>query len=85
MAETVYVLCALTSLVCATALARRFRIQRTRLLLWSTLCFIGLFLNNALLVIDLVVVPDIDLSIFRLGTAFVAMLLLVIGLIWESR
>ena len=84
MAEAVYVLCALTSLFCAGLLARRYRVQRSRLLLWSTLCFVGLAINNALLVIDLVVVPEVDLLFLRVGVAAVAMVMLLIGLIWES-
>ncbi|MGH9885311.1 MAG: DUF5985 family protein [bacterium] len=85
MAEAVYVMCGLTSLFCAGLLVRSFRVQRTRLLLWSSLCFVGLAANNALLVIDLMVVPGVDLSALRASVAAVAMLLLLIGLIWESR
>ncbi len=85
MAESVYILCALTSLLCAGLLVRHYRRQRTRLLLWSTLCFGGLALNNALLFVDLVVVPDLDLALVRTGMALIAMTMLVIGLIWESR
>jgi hypothetical protein len=85
MAEAVYVLCALTSLFCAGLLIRSYRAQRTRLLLWSSLCFIGLALNNALLVVDLIIVPQVDLSLLRTAVAVVAMFLLLVGLIWESR
>lgn len=85
MAEAVYILCALTSLFCAALLIRGYRAQRTRLLLWSSLCFIGLALNNALLVIDLMIVPQIDLSLLRTSVAAVAMACLLVGLIWESR
>ena len=46
MAETVYILCALTSVFCAVLLMRSYRRQRTRLLLWSTLCFAGLAINK---------------------------------------
>ncbi len=84
MAEAVYLLCALTSLFCAVVLARSYRRQRTRLLMWSTACFVGFAINNILLFVDLVLVPDIDLALLRSGTAFVAVALLVIGLIWED-
>ena len=57
-----------------------------RLLLWSGLCFVGLTLSNILLFIDLVLLPqDINLYQLRLGTAAVAMLLLLYGLVWESE
>jgi len=85
MAEAVYILCALTSLFCAALLIRGYRAQRTRLLLWSSLCFIGLALSNAILVVDLILLPQVDLAIPRTIAAAVAMLLLVVGLIWESR
>jgi len=85
VAEVVYILCALTSVFCAILLARSYRANRTRLLMWSTLCFVGLAINNILLVVDLMVVPDVvDLSIVRTGTALAAVVLLVIGLVWEE-
>jgi hypothetical protein len=84
MAEAVYILCALTSLFCAVLLFRSYRRARTRLLMWSTLCFVGLAINNALLVVDLIVVPAVDLGIVRTATALVAVSLLVIGLLWED-
>src|SRR4029078_7960776 len=85
MAELVYLLCALTSLAWAGWLLRPYRATRTRLLLWSSLCFAGLALNNLLLFVDLVVVPATDLSALRGGVALVALLTLVFGLVWESR
>ena len=86
MPEIVYVLCALTSVLCAGLLIRAYRQNRSRLLLWSTLCFIGLALNNILLFVDLVVTgPDVDLSLLRSLTALGALATLVIGLVWESK
>jgi hypothetical protein len=86
MSELVYSMCALTSLFCAALLVRSYFARRTKLLLWSSLCFVGLALNNIVLVIDLVVVPHaIDLSLVRTSIAVVAMVALVIGLIWETR
>jgi hydrogenase/urease accessory protein HupE len=84
MPETIYILCALTSLFCAVLLWRSYRRSRTKLLMWSTLCFFGLAINNALLVIDLVVVPDADLALVRGAVALGSMLMLLIGLIWEE-
>ena len=86
MPELVYILCAITSALCAGLLARSYRRNRTRLLMWSTLCFVGLAINNLLLVLDLIVVPDaVDLSIWRQATALVSIMLLVLGLVWESK
>jgi hypothetical protein len=85
MAEAVYVLCAATSLGCAILLFRSYRRSRTQLLLWSSLCFVGLAMNNVLLFVDLVVVPSIDLSIARNLTALCALMLLIFGLIWDRK
>ncbi len=85
MPETVYGLCAATSLICVVLLVRSHRQAPTRLLLWSALCFAGLALNNILLVADRILVPDLDLALWRTGAAEVALLLLVIGLISEER
>ena len=85
MAELVYVLCALTSVVCAVLLLKSYRSSRTRLLFWGSLCFAGLALNNLLLLVDLMVVPNIDLSFWRSGTALAAMAALLFGLVWEPR
>ena len=68
MAEVVYLLCALTSVACAFLLVRSYRNNRSKLLLWSSVCFVGLALNNALLFVDLVVVSSMDLSFLRAMT-----------------
>jgi hypothetical protein len=83
--EVVFVLCALTSIACAILLFRGYRESRTRLLFWSSLCFIGLAANNVLLFVDRLVVPSVDLSLARGLTALVALALLLFGLIWEAR
>ena len=85
MAELVYVLCAATSIACAVLLLRGYARSRTRLLFWSGLCFAGLALNNVVLFVDLVIIPSVDLSLVRSGTALVAMLVLLFGLVWEAR
>ena len=84
MAAFVYSLCALTCLACALLLLRSFCETRMQLLLWSGLCFVGLTLSNVLLVVDRVMLPDYDLSTWRLSTAFVALMLILYGLIWEG-
>lgn len=85
MGPIVYVLCALTSLGCAVLLARGYRRSRARLLLWSALCFFGITLQNVFLFVDLVLVPQLDLSIVRNAIAFVSVAMLVFGLIWEGE
>jgi len=85
MAEWIYGLCTLTSALCAFLLLRAYASGRYRLLLWSGLCFAGLAANNVLLVVDKLLLPDIDLSVLRIGTALVAMLVLMYGLIFEAK
>jgi hypothetical protein len=85
MHQLVYLLCAASSVLCAGLLARSYRWTRTPLLLWSMLCFVGLAVNNAVMVIDVVALPDVDLSPWRDLSAFVALTLLVVGLVWEVR
>ena len=85
MAEAVYLLCALTSVMCAALLWRGYLASRTKLLFWSSLCFAGLAANNVLLFVDLVLVPGIDLGLLRSTMALGAMLVLLFGLVWESR
>ena len=84
MAELVYILCAVTCLACAWLLGTGYRRSRHRILLWSTLCFVGLFLANVMTFVDIIVVPDTDLHWLRSAIALVATALLVIGLIWEA-
>jgi hypothetical protein len=85
MAETVYVLCAATSIACAVLLLRGYIRSRTRLLFWSSICFVGLALNNVLLLVDLVIVPGVDLSIPRNLAALAGMVALMAGLVGESK
>jgi hydrogenase/urease accessory protein HupE len=85
MAALVYSLCALTALFCAYLLLQAYRRGGYRLLLWSGLCFVGLTLNNLLLVLDKLILPDMDLSIWRTSVALAAMTILLYGLIWDSE
>ncbi len=84
MAETVYVLCAITSIACAVLLLRSYRLNRTRLLMWSSAAFVGLAINNVLLFVDLLIVVDVDLMFWRTLAALIAITVLVIGLIIEG-
>jgi Family of unknown function (DUF5985) len=86
IADAVFILCAATSLACAVLLLRGYARNRVSLLLWSSLCFVGLAVNNMLLVVDLVVLPTtIDLLLFRNLSGLVALALLVFGLVWEGE
>ena len=79
----VYLLCVFTSILCAYLLSRAYRRGRTRLLVWSALCFALLALNNLVLAVDVLLLPDIDLTVFRLSTSLLAISVLLYGFIWE--
>jgi hypothetical protein len=79
----VYVLCFLTSSACAFLLARSYSRTRARLLLWSALCFVLLAFNNLTVILDLLVLPDVNLQILRLVFALSAACVLLFGLIWD--
>ena len=81
----VYLLCFLTSAGCAGLLMRSYGRTRTRLLLWSAICFICLALNNLLLVIDLLLLPAWDFRLLRQGFLLLAVGVLLFGFIWDRE
>lgn len=85
MASVIYTLCALTALACAVLLLRGYRSNGAPLLLWSGLCFMGLTLNNVLVVIDLVILPSGDLRMARALAGLASMILLMYGLIFARE
>jgi len=86
LAKLVYLLGAIVTATCTLLLMRGFARSRSRLLLWSSLCFAGLTVSNVLLFVDLVLLGDEQsLYMWRLSTAAGAMLLLVYGLVFESE
>ena len=86
MAVLIYVLCAMTALVCAVMLLLGSRRTGSRMLFWSGLCFAGLAFTNLVVVVDaLRLFPQENFSSLRLGSALVALMLLLYGLIFEEK
>lgn len=85
MSEGVYVLCAATSFLCMAMLLRGYSQTKVRLLFWSAICFFGLTLDNILLYADLILMPDVDLAVYRRAAALIALMSLIIGLIWDAN
>jgi Family of unknown function (DUF5985) len=84
--SAVYLLCLVTSIACAVLLARSYTRTRARLLLWSSLCFALLALNNLVVVFDILIFPTaVDLSLVRLSVSLIAVGVLLYGFIWESE
>ena len=79
----VYLLCFISSALCGYLLVIGYMRGRERLLLWSAACFCLLALNNLLVFLDLIVLPNIDLSLPRSLTALAAIGVLIYGFIWE--
>ncbi len=84
MASTIYTLCALTSLVCAVLLLRGYRESRYRLLFWAGLCFVGLTVNNVLMVTDKIFFAQENMLPLRLAASLIAVGLLLYGLIFDE-
>jgi ABC-type glycerol-3-phosphate transport system permease component len=83
--ETViYLACVITSLLCAYLLARAYRRGRAKVLVWASLCFALLALNNLVLAVDILLLPENDLSILRIVTGLLAVGVLLCGFIWEA-
>ncbi len=84
MAATVFIACAVTSALCVVLLVRGWLATRSRLLLWSSLGFTGLALNNIILVLDRLVIVDANLALVRAVPAFLGVLVLLTGCIWDA-
>lgn len=86
MHAVVYLLSAATSLLCALLLFRGYFRSNMRLLLWSALCFVALTIDNILLYTDLILLgPDISLALVRKTTALTGLVLLIYGLVWDTK
>lgn len=85
MASVVYILSALTSLMCAMLLLRGYARTRVRLLLWTGIFFAALVVNNSLLFIDLVLLPQVDLGLYRNLPTLAGLIVLIGGLIFDSE
>ncbi|MBC6983532.1 hypothetical protein H8B08_17435 [Caulobacter sp. 17J80-11] len=72
-------------MVCAALLVRSYLRTRTRLLLWSALCFVLLALNNLFVVGDMILLPSVDLTLGRQLSALAAVCVLLYGFIWETE
>jgi hypothetical protein len=83
--SAVYLLCLATSAACAALLARSHARTGARLLLWSSLCFGFLALNNLIVVVDILLLDAVDLSLWRLAASLAAVSVLLVGFVWEGE
>lgn len=84
LAPLVFILSMLTAATCSVLLLRAYQRTRTRLLLWSGICFAGLAANNGLVFVDLVVTPpQMSLVWLRSTVTLLSLLVLIVGLVWD--
>lgn len=81
----VYLLCFLTSTLCAFLLGRAWWRSGARILLWSAICFTLLAANNLVVIFDMVLYPDIDFRLLRHGFALSAVSVLLYGFVWDQQ
>jgi hypothetical protein len=79
----VYLLCLVTSALCAALLFRAWRANRTKLLLYTAIGFGFLALNNFFLVADMLLFPDAYLLPWRVAANMAAVGVLVYGFTFE--
>jgi hypothetical protein len=81
----IYGLCMLTALMCAWLLLQAYRKTQYRLLFWCSLFFSISAMNNVFLVVDKVMYPDVDLTLYRYIVALTGLCVLLPGLILERE
>ncbi len=81
MASVVYLLCTLTSGLCAALLLREHRSRRSGLLFWSGLSFAAFAASNVFVFLDFVVFPSVDLAVFRGAAFLLGVCLLLYGMV----
>lgn len=82
-ATAVYSMCFLTGAACAGLLARSYKAAGNRFLLWSAVCFVLLALNNLVVIVDLLLLPEVGLRVVRQMLSLAAVGILLFGFIWD--
>jgi uncharacterized membrane protein len=81
--SAVYLLCFLTSSTAMLLLLRSYTRTGTRVLLLSAIGFVLFALNNLLLFVDIILLPETDLLPYRQLTALIGIAILLLAFIWE--
>lgn len=82
--SSIYLLCFLTSVICLALLARGYRRSGVKLLLWTSIAFVAIAINNFFLFLDVVLFPNIDLMPYRVTSSFIGTAIMFYGLVWET-
>lgn len=81
---TVYLLCAVASLVSALALAQSYVRERVRAWFWSAASFLMLAIGNVFAAVEALLEPSADFFLFRALATLFAVTFVVYGFIWEE-
>ena len=81
----VYALCAVTSFVCFGMLLRQHRRRPSTIAFKSSLAFLCFALSNVLLFIDLIVLPQVDLKIWRNLVTLVGVIILLLAVTHDQE
>lgn len=84
LAFLVYILCAVTSVLCSALLFRSYARTRADLLKWSAWAFVSFAAANVILVIDFTIVPEVDLFFWRNIVTLLGIFLMLYALIFET-
>jgi hypothetical protein len=86
VASIIYLLCALTGLLCSGLLFRAYLRTGAVLLFWSSICFLGLTIDNSiLLLVDVLIYPQTDLFWIRQLGTLTGLTLLIYSMIWHTK
>lgn len=86
VANTIYLLCALTGFLCAWLLFRAYLRTGTILLFWSGICFLGLTVDNSVLLLkDVLSSPQTNLFWIRQLGTLTGLTLLIYSMIWHTK
>jgi hypothetical protein len=66
-------------------LLRGYLRHGSRLLLWSALCFAGLFIDNVVVIVDEIILPDVPLYGLRATAGLIGVVCLLYGMIIDSE
>lgn len=78
-------LAVLMSVACTLMFLRTYARTALRLFWWTALCFVCLSVNNVLLFINFVLLPELDLRLYRFASSAAGLVFLLYGLIVEAE
>jgi hypothetical protein len=86
VANIIYFLGALTSFLCAGLLFRSYLRTGANLLFWSSICFLGLTIDNSILMlVDVLIYPEANLYWMRQLGSLCGLTLLIYSMIWHTK